>query len=111
MSYHLSQVLTGHGCLGEYLKRFGKTDNDRCALCGAAPDGAEHAVFQCDAFHQWRVEACVYLDVDQLAPENLTHIMLRSNSDWQRVSALIGRIMAAREREERSRQQGPGGAR
>jgi len=109
VSFHLSQVLTGHGCFGEYLRRFGKADSDRCALCGAAPDGAEHAVFYCDAFHRWRAEACVYLDVDQLLPENLTEIMLRSNSDWQTVSALIGRIMTTRENEERARQQAPGG--
>jgi len=109
VSFHLSQVLTGHGCFGEYLHRFGKAASDRCALCGVAPDGAEHAVFQCDAFHQWRVEACVYLDVDQLLPENLTSIMLRSNADWQRVSTLIGRIMITREREERARQQAAGG--
>jgi len=53
VSFHLSQVLTGHGCFGEYLHRFGKTENDRCALCGAAPDRAEHAVFQCDAGTWW----------------------------------------------------------
>ncbi|KAF0769144.1 Reverse transcriptase domain-containing protein [Aphis craccivora] len=52
--HHLSQVLTRNGCFSEYLNRFGKTESDCCALCWAAPDGAEHAVFQCDAFHQWR---------------------------------------------------------
>jgi len=77
VSFHLSQVLTGHGCFGEYLHRFGKTETDSCALCGAAPDDAEHAVFQCDAFHRWRTEACVYLGVDQLLPENLVSVMLR----------------------------------
>jgi hypothetical protein len=110
VSFHLSQVLTGHGCFGEYLHRFGKTQSDICQLCGAAPDGVEHAVFQCDAFHQWRTEACIYLDVDQLSPDNLIQIMLRSGADWHRVSSLIGRIMVTREREERARQQGPGGA-
>lgn len=106
VSFHLSQVL--NGCFGEYLLRFGKTES--CALCGAAPDGAEHAAFHYDAYLQWWTEACVYLDVDQLLPENLTSIMLRSNSDWQRVSSLVGKIMFTRERKERARQQAPGGA-
>lgn len=111
VSFHLSQVLTGHDCFGEYLHRFGKTENDSCALCRATPDGVEHAIFECNAFHHWRVEACVYLDVDQLMPENLINTMLRSKSDWQRVSSLIGRIMVTREWEERTRQQAPGGVR
>jgi len=109
VSFHLSQVLTGHGCFGEYLLRFGKTDSDSCALCGAAPDCVEHAVFQCDAFHHWRTEACVYLGVEQLLPETLISLMLRSKADWQRISTLIGRIMVTRERDERRRQQAPGG--
>ncbi|KAF0759768.1 Reverse transcriptase domain-containing protein [Aphis craccivora] len=110
VSFHLSQVLTGHGCFGEYLHRFGKSDSDSCALCGASPDDVEHAVFQCDAFHRWRAETCVYLDVNQLTADNVIGIMLRSNSDWQRVTSLIGRIMSAREEEERTRQHAPGGA-
>jgi len=110
VSFHLSQVLTGHGCFGEYLHRFGKSNSDSCALCGASPDNAEHAVFQCDAFHHWRAETCVYLCVDQLTADNVIGIMLRSNSDWQRVTSLIGRIMSVREEEERTRQHAPGGA-
>ncbi|CAI6367653.1 unnamed protein product [Macrosiphum euphorbiae] len=109
VSFHLSQVLTGHGCFGEYLHRFGKTDSDSCALCGTAPDDTEHAVFNCDAFHNWRTETCVYLGVDQLSPDNLVNNMLRSSADWQRVSSLIERIMRTREQEERARQQAPGG--
>jgi len=109
VSFHLSQVLTGHGCFSGYLHRFGKSANDRCALCGAAPDDTEHAVFHCDAFHRWRAESCVYLGIDHLSPDNMISVMLRSDQDWKRVSSLIGRIMSTREKEERARQQAPGG--
>lgn len=111
VSFHLCQMLTGHGCFGEYLHRFGKIDSDCCALCGYSPDDAGHAIFECDAFHRWRTEACVYLGIDRLSPDNLVDIMLRSNTDWLRVAALVGRIMVTWEREERARQQAPGGAR
>jgi len=110
VSFHLSQVLTGHGCFGKYLHRFGKSASDSCALCGASPDDVEHAVFQCDAFHHWRAEACAYLEVDQITADNVIGIMLRSNSNWQRVSTLMGRIMSTREQEERMRQHAPVGA-
>lgn len=66
-------------------------------------------MFKCDAFHHWRAEACIYLEVDHLLPENLVNTMIMFNSNWQRVSSLIGRIMSTRELEERARQQAPGG--
>jgi len=46
-----------------------------CAQCGISSDTAEHAFFQCDAWHHWRVEACVYLGVDELSPDNINQIM------------------------------------
>jgi len=104
VSFHLSQVLTGHGCFNEYLLRFGKVNNDECAQCGSAPDSVEHAIFQCDAWHQWRVEACVYLEIDELSPDNMIDRMLDSKAAWLRISNMIGRIMKIREEEERRRQ-------
>lgn len=32
VTYHLTQVLSGHGCFGSYLKRFNLLDSDACAL-------------------------------------------------------------------------------
>jgi hypothetical protein len=31
VTYHLTQVLSGHGCFGSYLKRFNLLDSDACA--------------------------------------------------------------------------------
>ncbi|CAI6367559.1 unnamed protein product [Macrosiphum euphorbiae] len=104
VSFHLSQVLSGHGCFNEYLLRIGKVNTDECSQCGSAPDSPEHAIFQCDAWHHWRVEVCVYLEIEELSPDNLIETMLESNATWQRISSLIGRIMRTREEEERRRQ-------
>lgn len=99
--FHLSQVLTGHGCFNHYLKRFGKSPTDEC---GTSPDTAEHAVFNCDAWFNWRREACTYLGVNQLTPENMVGVMLESHDSWRRVASLLRRIMTTREKEERRRQ-------
>lgn len=59
VSFHTSQMLTGHGCFNYYLHRFGKSTVDKCSQCGARPDDANHAIFQCDSWFRWRREACV----------------------------------------------------
>lgn len=38
MSFHLTQLLTGHGCFNWFLKRFGRAPSDGCSHCGP-PDG------------------------------------------------------------------------
>lgn len=105
VTYHLCQLLSGHGCFNNNLFRFGNANTESCSLCGKSPDTAEHAVFECDAFHHCRNTACVYLGVGRLSAENIVEIMLRSNEDWRRVSSLVGRIMVTREADERARQQ------
>jgi hypothetical protein len=56
-------------------------------------DSVEHAVFACDAWYHWRREACGYLGVDQLTPENLINLMLKSKESWRRIEELLTRIM------------------
>jgi len=50
--FHLKQMLTGHGCFGQYLNRFKRRDDPVCVDCGAASDDAEHTLFRCDRW--WR---------------------------------------------------------
>lgn len=42
VSFHLTQLLTGHGCFNSYLYKIGKTDSPICAHCGREHDTAEH---------------------------------------------------------------------
>lgn len=41
ITYHLAQVLTGHGAFGEYLYRFALLGSPECSHCGAAMDDAD----------------------------------------------------------------------
>jgi len=110
VSFHLSQVFPNHGCFNEYLKKYGKRETDECRHCGVRPDTADHAVFCCDAWFQWRRKACVYLKVEQLTLDNLVGIMLESKEAWIRVEQLLTRIMKCREEEEKRLAQHGGGA-
>ncbi|CAI6358605.1 unnamed protein product [Macrosiphum euphorbiae] len=38
VSYHIAQVLTGHGCFGTYLHKYCNQATDACAKCGTTPD-------------------------------------------------------------------------
>lgn len=43
MSYHLSQIMTGHGCFGWFLLRIGRCATSSCDFCGEE-DNAMHTL-------------------------------------------------------------------
>lgn len=69
--FHMSQVLTGHGCFAAYLKIFKIQESDNCAQCGFSPNDVEHGFFYCDAWENWRRSTASELGVDILRPDNL----------------------------------------
>ena len=50
LSYRITQILSGHGCLGEYLHRIGAETHPGCQECGAALDNTEHMRERCLRF-------------------------------------------------------------
>jgi len=71
VTYHLTQVLSGHGCFGQYLNRFHLLESDACAQCGHAPDTPKKAIFECDAWENWRLQTCGELEVEELRADNV----------------------------------------
>lgn len=47
LTFHLTQVCTGHGCFGKYLAKIGRRDSPLCWFGCAVPDDAEHTIFTC----------------------------------------------------------------
>ncbi|KAE9522341.1 hypothetical protein AGLY_017253 [Aphis glycines] len=68
VTFHLSQILSGHGCFSPYLHRFNLQEKNACAQCGFAPDDAEYAFFRCDAWENWRRQTYGELGIDKLNP-------------------------------------------
>jgi len=56
LSYHMTQVLTGHGCFQQYLHRFGRANSPQCTLCSHDSDTTEHTLFSCPFFDGLREE-------------------------------------------------------
>lgn len=98
VTYHLSQVLSGHGCFGSYLHRFHLLESDACAQCGHVPDDPEHAIFECDAWAIWRYQTCSELKVEELRADNFIQLMISSPEGWKLIAKLVTKIMETRVR-------------
>ncbi|XP_020298999.1 uncharacterized protein LOC109863191 [Pseudomyrmex gracilis] len=64
LTYWVTQVLTGHGCFGEYLCRIGKEPTAQCRECGAASDTARHTAEECPRWANERRELAAKIGDD-----------------------------------------------
>lgn len=48
IDFHLTLMLTGHGCFGKYLFNFERRQTAECVDCKAEIDDAEHTLFRCN---------------------------------------------------------------
>lgn len=101
--FHLTQMLSGHGCFGQYLYKIGKLPDPSCVDCQAATDDAEHAVFRCDRW--WASRRSLQHNLGRpVEPDTLVGAMLESPKNWEAVREFVNSVMATREEEERARQ-------
>lgn len=98
IGYHMSQVLTGHGCFGAYLKRFGIKDTDECVCCGAT-DTVEHTFYECAYWQEVRRDA--EQQVGNLTPENTVEKMLENEENWKTISNLAKIIIEGKVKKQR----------
>jgi hypothetical protein len=54
VSFRVTQVLSGHGCFGEYLCDIGRERTTRCHHCAASRDSALHTLANCPAWAEER---------------------------------------------------------
>lgn len=100
VNYHLTQALTGHGCFGAYLHRIGRKDTDACTQCGAPQDDAEHTIMACPVWSESRHQLEAELRTS-ITPDNITAIMLSSNSGWDAVEKFLTHVIRSKESERR----------
>ncbi|XP_074040763.1 uncharacterized protein [Leptinotarsa decemlineata] len=97
-TYHLTQLLTGHGCFQTYRKRFHVSNSDSCIYC----EEGEHTFFTCMRWHQKRQE--VETVTGQLTPDNIINKMLEDAEIWTKISLLAKYIIDTKERDIRVRE-------
>lgn len=54
LTFHITQVLTGHGCHGQYLHRIARESTSRCHHCDARLNSLEHTVQKCPTWREQR---------------------------------------------------------
>ncbi|KAM8702014.1 hypothetical protein ACLKA7_000215 [Drosophila subpalustris] len=101
LNFHLTQLLSGHGCFRQYLNRFGREDDPMCPVC-STPENAEHVLLRCPRFDVQRQGTESTLGTN-VSTENSIPLMLASQENWTAVCTLAEGITSELRRIERQR--------
>ena len=102
LTYRVSQVLTGHGCLFEYLHRIGKEATVRCHHCDAIVNSAQRTLKYCPAWTLPRRDLIVEIGWD-LLPFAILEALLMSKRRRRAVTSFCEQVMLWKEALERVR--------
>ena len=103
LSYRITQVLSGHGCFGEYLHRIGAEEHPGCHECGADLDSAQHTLESYPRFEQQRhiLQSTIG---PTLSPEALVRALIGNDLERIAVSTFCEEVFRAKEAKERERE-------
>ena len=82
LTFRLTQVLTGHGCFGEFLHRIGAEPTAECHHCDCDLDTAEHTLVACPAWEGWRRVLVAKIGNDLSLP-SVVASMLGDDESWK----------------------------
>jgi len=104
LNFHMTQMITGHGCFNSYLFRFGISTTSACAQCGWKDDTAQHVLEFCPA---WRKERNELIDElgSQLKLGVIIRTILESKAKWNAFSDFCDKVLSSKEEAERVKQQ------
>ncbi|XP_011859069.1 PREDICTED: uncharacterized protein LOC105556585 [Vollenhovia emeryi] len=101
-SYRTTQVLTGHGCFGEYLHRIQREDTKGCHHCQEAVDDAQHTLEFCPAWEGQRQAL-----KDRIGPDltlgTIVGRITQCEEAWEAFSLFCEKVMREKEESERVR--------
>ncbi|CAH2242651.1 jg8471 [Pararge aegeria aegeria] len=103
VTFRLTQVLTGHGCFGEYLCRIGREATPKCHHCGGDRDTAQHTLEECPAWDQERHLLISHVGRD-LSPAAVIAAMLAEDRAWKAVVSFCETVLVKKEAAERDRE-------
>lgn len=104
LTFHLVQILTGHGCFGDYLHQIARRETTpECHECGAAEDSAQHTLEVCVAWRSQRrtLRATIGRNLTLLC---VIAAMLSSRRSWEAMVTFSEEVMSLKEAAERERE-------
>jgi len=100
--YRSTQLLTGHGCLGEFLCWIGRERTKRCHHCGAPEDTAQHTIEECPAWDNERRDLVAAVGRD-LSIHAIIDAWIRDEGSRRAVVLFNETVMSRKEDHERTR--------
>lgn len=102
ISYRMTQLFTGHGCLGQYLYKIGKEQTPECWHCDAGMDDARHTLEVCPAWTREREILKRTIGQDLSLP-NIVDKILEKEEAWTSLYKFAETVMLKKEDDERER--------
>lgn len=102
-TFRLTQVLTGHGCFGQYLHRIGRERTPQCHHCQDVLDDAQHTLEHCPTWTAERATLVATIGSDLSLPAVVT-AMLAGHTEWMAVVSYCETVMTQKEAAERDRE-------
>jgi len=100
LTFRVTQLLTGHGSFGTYLRKIGKVKSAICLFCGREDDTAAHTLQSCP---EWLDERSLLIGAIGPDPELATVIgAISANKDsWVAFASFAETVMRKKEDAER----------
>ncbi|XP_017884160.1 uncharacterized protein LOC108627425 [Ceratina calcarata] len=103
LSYRMAQIISGHGCFGDYLCRIKKEPLPKCHHCNAVKDDNIHTAFICPAWSEERKR--LYEITGRLSSlEGTIEAILHTPGKWEAFKAFCEAVMLKKEEHERARE-------
>lgn len=105
LTYHLAQMLTGHGCFGKYLCQVvGREPTTTCHHCArGVTDTVQHTREECPAWVELRTTMSDKIGQDLSLPA-IINSMVESEEAWNAVATFSEKVMLLKEAAERERE-------
>lgn len=103
LTFHMTQMITGHGCFGTYLKRIGKEESSICVYCLTKDDDAQHTMEECAYWIRERIELEETLGKDDLSLKSVMKEIVDDQEKWNGFQEFCGKIIKKKEEDERIR--------
>jgi len=107
ITYHVAQMLIGHGSFGHFLWRINKRETSACYHCQHEDDTLEHTLFECPVWDNVRIGLFEELGLSLSQPTTLGTIIdkiLIKDSAWTAFTEFCNFVIRLKEEEERRRE-------
>ena len=103
LTYRVTQIITGHGCFGEYLRRTGAEKTASCHHCDAELDTAQQTIAEFIAFEEQRGRLIAVIG-RSLTPAAIVDAILTDVTRKEAVTTFCEEVISLKEAAERDRE-------